>query len=309
MRQCERSGKRFNLDYIDPREALDIAGIEYSESGKNIGRNYIGIEECPFCQKGNNHLGVRVDAPVFNCFSCGTKGNLLKLFAKILGFGEALEKLADATPKELKEKLSEIRERAVHVELPKDCSTEITAYHAGYLISRGFDYEELCNNHNLHFTGPAAEIPNAIVVPFVKRNKLTTYTTISIADDVAIRYLHLPEEESILSVKEQLYGIDETDGNSCIVVEGIFDKFRIGEGCVCSFGTRLSEIQFSLLRKFSRVVILMDGDIAGMDATAEIVEELSGFVSEIIPVYLDDGVDPDIMDPKDIIKVRELIGK
>ena len=306
MKQIQKNKKQrknLQLEYIDVRELLDNLGINYKESGKNVGQGWIGVE-CPFCGNQSFHMGICLKAPVISCFVCGKKGTILTYLAKKLNsFPKAMEILGNAVPRELRSFEEEERHNAIKVELPKEASNIITPYHASYLKSRGFDYKELTEKYNLQFVGPIGRWANRIIVPVIKNYRLITFTSINIADNANIRYLHLSEEKSVIHIKNWLFGIEHTDGHSCCLVEGIFDMIRIGDGAVCTFGVVLSPEQKRMLSKFSVIKICFDGDEAGRTNADRLANDLSAF-AEVKLFDLPDGQDPDQLCQEDINKIK-----
>ena len=61
---------------IDIEEALSEAGIPYATSGKNIGRDAVGIT-CPSCSDERNHCGMFPNG-VWSCFACGVSGGIYR---------------------------------------------------------------------------------------------------------------------------------------------------------------------------------------------------------------------------------------
>jgi DNA primase len=310
MRQINKKKyKRINLEYIDFREVLDNLGINYSESGKNVSNGWIGTQ-CCWCGDSSNHLGINIESGSCSCFKCGQSGTIINYLAEELNsFEKAIEVLRDATPRELTGKESTIKERSVNVILPKNAVRKITPYHAGYLHERGFDYKKLTNKYNFHFCGPVGKWKNRIIVPITRRYKLISFTSIDISDDANIRYKHLSAEESIIHVKELIYGIEHTNQSTCCIVEGLFDMFRIGDGAVCGFGTKITSKQKLILSKFSKILIAFDGDEAGREGANKLANELAPLVDVEI-LDLPEGKDPDKLDKEDIKFIQnKLYGK
>jgi hypothetical protein len=78
------------IDYDDPRlqraidrwnliEFLDSYNVNYATSGKNVGRNFIGVSPCPQCGDRRNHFGIHRDSKAGNCFSCGQKFHPIRI--------------------------------------------------------------------------------------------------------------------------------------------------------------------------------------------------------------------------------------
>ncbi|HEC61629.1 MAG TPA: DNA primase [bacterium] len=124
--------------------------------------------------------------------------------------------------------------------------------------------------------------------------------------DYGPKYLNTPET-SFFRKGENLFGppgalkrIRET--NSFILVEGYMDVLALYQGgidsCVAPLGTAVSVGQFKLLKRYSRIgILLFDGDEAGIRATERAINlgEQQGMVIEVVSL-------PENVDPADIIE-------
>lgn len=305
MRQIQKN-KRIAIDQIDIREVLDDLHISYREQGKNVGEGWIGVC-CCFCDDQNYHLGINLAHKTINCFRCGTTGTIIKYLSEELkDFNKAITILGNAVPREL-QTFKQSKENAVHVKLPKRAKKEITPYHAGYLQRRGFNYKVLNDKYNLHYCGPVGKWANRIIVPVIRNYKLITFTSIDISDDSLMRYKHLKDEKSIISIKHYLFGLEYTDGYSCCLVEGLFDQFRIGDGALATFGTTITSEQKQLLIKFQKIVIAFDGDKAGKIGGEKLANDLSAF-TDVEILNLPENSDPDSLEREDIKFIQNKIG-
>lgn len=299
--------EKLRLDNVDIRSILDDIGISYDEHGKNVSRGWIGVQ-CPFCDDSSNHLGINLDHLTISCFSCGTSGTVLKYLSQELrSFKDAKQILEKAIPRELRRTLDFEQSIVTKCELPKGATKKYTKAHKKYLESRGFNIKKLTKRYDLYFTTDKtdkAKWENRIIVPIKRRNRLVTFTTISILKNPYVRYLHCPDEESIIPIKSLLIGEDLiTDKNKVKVVEGIFDLFRIGIGCVATLGTKVTPEQIYLLSKYQKVVIIFDGDKAGRKGTAHLSSNLSA-LTQVAIIDLPEGIDPDKLDNKSILFIR-----
>ena len=306
MRQISKQKReKINLDNIDIRLVLDEIGIEYFESGKNVSNNWIGTA-CPWCGDKSSHLGLCLTAPVVSCFKCGHTGNYLTYLSEELqSFPKAMDILQEFQPRELKPYQEGEHKKSIKVNLPKNATRIIQPEHAGYLEGRGFDYKKL-EKYNLHYCNPLGKWANRIIVPIYKGYKLLTFTSIDISDDVNIKYKHLSEEESVSHVKEILYGSEFTNGVVCSICEGIFDMWRIGDGALCTFGTKVTAAQKKILSKYNKVLICFDGDQAGKEGAEKLANDLAAFV-DIEILTLPFGKDPDTLDKEDLRFIRNKI--
>jgi len=294
-----RKQGKIHLDNIDIREVLDSLQIDYTEGGKNVSGGWIGVS-CPFCGDESNHMGINLERKTVSCFKCGVSGTAIKYLTEVLGsFNKAITILGDSVPRELRHFAQEEKQNATYVKLPEEASRVITPYHANYLRGRGFDPEFLTAHYNLHFCGPIGKWANRIIVPVIRQYQLVTFTSVDIATESDMRYRHLKDELSVVGIKDYLYGLEFTDGHTALVVEGLIDKWRMGDGCVATFGTKVTARQKKLLSKFKRIKILFDGDKAGREGSESLASDLAPF-TDVSVFDLPDNTDPDKLSAKDI---------
>ena len=121
------------------------------------------------------------------------------------------------------------------------------------------------------------------------------------ADKIA-KYINSPES-IIYDKSRELYGLyqakrDIARLDQSIIVEGYLDVIamhQVGiENVVATSGTALTENQIQLLRRFSRnVLVLFDGDEAGVKAALRSIDMLLAEGMQIKLLVLPDGEDPD----------------
>lgn len=311
MRQVNKRKRQedVNLEFVDIRALLDHINVPYYESGKNVSTGWIGVN-CPMpdCDDPSNHMGINLKSPVCTCYKCGKKGNYLTYLAAEVGnWGKAIELIKKFTPIELKMYQDPIEENNIsYVNLPEEADKNPSKYQINYLKNRGFDPKELDILCDLYYCSPIGDWANRIIVPIYKRNKLVTFTSVDIAKDSKLRYKHLSKEKSIIHTKNNLYGIEQCTGRNIIVVEGFFDKLRIGAGCVCTFGTKVTPEQKRLLTKFSKVIVLFDGDKAGWINGRKLAVDISAF-TEVELITLNEGIDPDDLSKEEIKQLQNIV--
>ena len=122
------------------------------------------------------------------------------------------------------------------------------------------------------------------------------------------KYLNSPESE-VFNKSRLLYNLHRTKDamrriDRAILVEGYFDAIAIDHagvpGVVASMGTSLTTGQASLLRRFTRrVVIAYDGDEAGRNATLRAAEVLLAAGLDVAALDLMGEKDPDSLIQKE----------
>lgn len=295
------------IDQIDVKELLDTLKIEYTESGKNVSNGWIGVQ-CPFCWDESNHLGINIENKTCSCFNCGHTGTIIGYLAEVLYSYQTAKKVIEkAIPRELKSFIQEKINTTVKVELPLHCTKRILKQHGEYLKSRGFNPFKLYKKYGLLSVGENSEFKwqNRIIIPIYRYGKLVTFTSIDTCKDSEIRYLHEKKEQSIIHCRQLLYGEERTKGKA-ILVEGIFDLWRIGDGTINTFGTQVTKEQKLLLSKYDEVIIASDGDEAGLKMAEIVGNDLAAFTNVRV-VDLPWGKDPDKLKKKHIKYLRSLL--
>jgi DNA primase len=117
-----------------------------------------------------------------------------------------------------------------------------------------------------------------------------------------VKYLNSPDTP-VFSKGKLLYGLNRSRNSirradRALIVEGYFDAVRVMsagiEEVVAPLGTALTEMQATLLRKYTRnVFLLYDSDAAGLKATFRSGDELLRQGFSVRVVTLPPGEDPD----------------
>lgn len=295
----------YNLEYVDIREVLDSENLDYRTSGKNISSGWIGVN-CPFCDDSGQHLGINLRAKTISCWKCGKIGTVLTYLSYELGsFNKALEVIKRFTPRELIHLEKDMERSGVSkVELPKNAKVGLSEFHKIYLRKRGFDPDILSDKYNLNHVGPVGDFANRIIVPVLRNSRLVTFTSIDISDKTSMRYRHLNDEQSIVPIKHLLFNSETSDKHNIFVVEGLMDCFRIGDGCIPTFGVKFTPEQKRLLVKYPYIKIIGDGDKDGWKFNVSLGNELAAF-SSVSYFKLESGLDPDTLSTEEIKYIRD----
>ena len=106
----------------------------------------------------------------------------------------------------------------------------------------------------------------------------------------------------------ELFNLHRVKGElSAVVVEGFFDCMKVSQAgypCVALMGCSMSQAQEKLLADhFGQVVLMLDGDEAGRNATEEITDRLQRVIFSVKTVALSDGVQPDQIAAEELEKI------
>lgn len=181
------------------------------------------------------------------------------------------------------------------VELPNG-SVPISSLKSGhparlFIEARRFDPDYLSDVYGLHYLEFSFDRPalsNSIVIPIYYNKKLVAWQCRKLDDEVGkSKYITSPGAQ----ISKVLYNWDNSeDYDYAIIVEGVFDVWRLGPPAMCVFGTHLSNPQFEKLKsRYSTVFILFDGD--AKNKSLAVCKRFSSSV-KMIPVFLEADKDP-----------------
>ena len=275
-------------------------------------RQYRG--RCPIHRgQGEEAFHANFRQNVFHCFACGAGGNVLDLVAAMEGCSirEAALRLSgfqapgSAAAGRPEERQLVTKKRMVN--LPLEFSLTLDRSHA-YLGRRGLD-AATTDRFGVGYYRGGGLMSGRVAIPIHdERGRLIAYSGRAI-DGTTPRYL-LPAGFHKSQVLFNYHRAVESGDKPLIVVEGFFDCMRIhqaGFPCVVALmGARLSSAQRALLtNRFSRVVLMLDGDPPGRRASAQIASELGRAVG-ITDLHLPDNLQPDLM-PCD--QIRQMLAR
>lgn len=283
---------------------LQDNNIPFSEGGRNVGRDWLGIEVCPFCGADNNHCGINQQTKSFNCFVCGKTG-LLPLFIHEtlnLSWNEVYKKI-----NEYSDQVQEItfRESGDKVIFPKPITEEMPKLANQYLEKRGFDPEFLHNEYNLKYTlGDAflkvgkdySNFSYRIIIPIYMNNILVSYTGRDYTGHREPRYMNPLLDACIIPPTSAIYGYDNIKkGGKAIFVEGYTDAWKMRGETVSTGGKVITkeQIRYIAEKDLELAVILFDED-AEKEAD-KFANNLTGVVKRIIVSTLEGVKDPGML--------------
>lgn len=288
-------------DYLTSRN------VQFKTEGKNTSQGWIQIP-CifPGCADPSTHLGINLTSGVYNCWACGAKGHVTKIVQEIDGISyEEAKKISDLfSSKEKEEKTNHVE----FIQLPKEISKEFPDLHSNYLKKRGYNPNFVIEKYNLYSCFQMGTYSYRIIIPIYMNNKLVSFTAKDVTNQQKVPYKNLPAEQSFLSVKESLYGIDFVKRKKAIIVEGPLDMWRIGDGAIATFGIQFTHSQvYSLIEKeLEEIIILYDYEEKAIKQAKKLANILSLFIPKVEVWELDQG-DPDTMNEADLREVKRFL--
>jgi len=275
-----------------------------TEGNKHCRPGWVQVH-CPFCAGSQDyHLGYNIRDDFWNCWRCKGKSpaKVVQALARC-GREEAYRLLEQYRGRPTKK-----RERnPIQVDIRKQCKLPpgtgpMNERHKRYLERRLFYPDDLEEVYGLKGTGPVGLYSHRIVIPIVYHGKIVSYQARDITGKSDLPYRACPMEEEALHHKHTLYALDLVGGDSCAVVEGVADAWRLGPDAVGTFGTGYTTPQANLIiKRFKRVFIVFDPEPIAQSVARDLAYVIGNAGREAVLVELgeEDGEDPGDMDQDD----------
>ena len=166
-----------------------------------------------------------------------------------------------------------------------------------YLLKKGYN-EELIKNSSLIIEDTIDKFSNRIVFPNIdEKKRVTSFSARTINDNTKPKYIN-----STIHMKTQnLYGINlpkDCMEKYIVLVEGATDVITLNQAeiknVVALLGTELTEEQCNLIKRITNTVIVaLDNDLAGKNATKRIIKTLNKFDIKSKILNIEKAKDPD----------------
>lgn len=236
--------------------------------------------------------------------SCTVRDAALKLQAWFMGEGAA--ELVAEKNEPVGESASEAG-RGMSINKPLPFTLQGIDSSHPYLKHRGIT-QETAELFGVGFFPGKGSMAGRIVIPIHnERGYLIAYAGRALDDDTEPRY-KLPGgfEKSL-----ELYNLHRAaamERRGVIVVEGFFDAMKVHQAgfpfAVALMGNSLSVAQARKLAPFGRVLVMLDGDVAGKEAAPKIAAQLAYDLAVQI-VAVPDGKQPDMLSSNEIRRILD----
>ncbi len=282
--------------------------ISYFTEGNNVSPGWANIK-CIFHSDKSNHLGFNLKKGYYFCWICGSfkiEDVLIELLSVEYREVKQIIKEYGNRPLLRNNKIKPLTSQVKSLIMPGE---DLTDRHKKYLIKRNFDPEYIIDKYKIKGTGIVGDWKFRIMVPVFYENKLVTYQGRDITNKANSKYMSLKKEDSIINIKNILYNFDNcTDKNIIIVMEGVFDVWRIGDYSCCTFGTSISDAQMKLLSQYKKIVFMFDDEKEAQKAAHKSAGQLSVLGHEVEIASIGIGTDPADLSNEEAKKIKgELI--
>jgi hypothetical protein len=268
------------MDYL-----LSCLGIQTAYLGhKHYRPGWINVE-CPWCS-GNPgfHLGWNLEDEYFYCWRCGWKPLLptIRKLAENRSWKEIRALIEEA------EGFSILKKTPPTDPIPKKSSLKLPSgagplnpAHRDYLSRRGLDSDEIEKEWKVMGTGPVSflegvDYKHRILAPVFWENQMVSFQARDITNQSPTKYKACPKHLEILHHKNIFYlHPDALTYRSVIVVEGIFDSWKMGKRSIALFGIsyKLSQVKW-LTKLFDQMIVIFDQDTEAQAQAHRLVSEI-----------------------------------
>jgi len=286
-------------EQISMKMVLDRYGIDWLRTSNEGVRG-----QCPIHKgQGNSSFHASLAKNVFQCFSCGARGNILDFVVQMerCTLPSAALKLVDwfalsAQPKALPRRASQAgltrRGDLSRGNMPLGFELKGLDHAHQYLISRGID-SPTAETFGVGFFRGRGCMQGRVVIPIHNsQGDLVAYAGRSITG-AEPKYL-FPRG---FHKSYELYNLHRITGSEVVLVEGFFDCIKTWQyaqvSAIALMGCSLSEQQEqTIVSRFRKATLLLDGDEAGRKAAKTIRSRL-GRAMQVRVIELADGRQPD----------------
>jgi len=281
---------------------LDDHGIQWWPPGStNVSRGHVGIQ-CPFCDDSLNHMGLEITGKKRPyCWKCG--GHSWPKLIRALT-GSSASKLVTEYGDIQHHPLGESRTRLRASKCTPPGSPDFKPQHKGYLTRRGFDADYLIRKYDLRVTGSTDYYPYRIIFPITYKKTIVSYQGRSYVDATP-KYMTAKPEDEVIFHKDIFFNLDNSTRDTVILVEGVFDAIRLGDGAIAAFGTAVTYNQLNLLvQQYRKVYTLFDSELAAQEKAIKVANYLSTAGLVVRNITLDSG-DPGDLDQDDALHLKK----
>jgi hypothetical protein len=304
---------------FDLRGYLEDKLIPYATDGKNISAGWLGIQ-CPFpdCGDPSNHLGIHLTKKFYSCWICGASGDIISLIQEI-------EQVSFTTAKmrvEEFQEMGESRHSPFFVTKGKSeydslLPTRFKPLVRGaepllvrsYFKRRNFALD-ICQKYGLGYVD-GGEYQMRLIAPVYSRGRLVSFQAVDMTGKANVPYVDCPEDRALVHNKHLVYGIDHVAGEQLILVEGLTDKWRMGDDSSALFGKNYTSQQLLVISdkiaegRIKVVKVLLDPDATKQaeDLTMRIAQR---FVAVRVKCINLECGDPADLSPEEAQRVRDL---
>ena len=287
--------------------------IPFVTEGPDTSPGWLSVT-CPFphgrgIKDHGQHGGFNIKGAYYSCWICGWHPleDVVMALSRI-PYHEACHLVQDYQVANPGKGLIKIERPVAGVQGPLQWplgSGPLLAHHKQYLAGRGYDPDYLEEYYQLKGTGPTGPYAYRIIVPVIIDGIMVSYQGRDWTRKQELPYKACAKEAELRDHKTVIYNFDHCPGPAVVVVEGVFDTWRLGDNCCCTFGIgwTLSQAMF-IAERFSKTFILFDPEPKAQRKAKGLVRALGALGVDAKRVNIEHG-DPGDMSIDESKKLME----
>jgi hypothetical protein len=278
--------------------------------------------QCPMCrsavtgsQPNKKYMAYNQEKGYFTCWRCGGHDpeNVVMALegcqyheacSRVLDYQAGYESRSMPWPV----KQERLHPTPTHLEWPA-CTVAMMAWHKEYLASRGYDPEYLECKYRLLGTLDCGPYANRVLAPIFHEGHPVSYQGRDITGQSDMKYKTCRKADEVVHHKHILYNLDNRRPHVLIVVEGIMDVWRLGDGAAATFGTKVTPEQVGLIASLrpSRLFTIFDVESDAQRRARWLRDQVAPLGMEAVNVRLSKGDPGDLPQDEADILMRELL--
>ncbi|MFA5355740.1 MAG: hypothetical protein WC302_03380 [Candidatus Paceibacterota bacterium] len=193
-------------------------------------------------------------------------------------------------------------------ELWETFDKDLPQLHWDYLEKRGYDPKYLQRKYLVRSCYITGRFPYRVVVPVIMNGQIVNISARDVTGKQKEKYMGLKNNEAIIPMKSCLYNIDSVR-DKIVIVEGIFDQWKIGNGCVATFGVEWTSDQLDLIREKDviKAFVMYDAEEKAQKKAEILANALSAFVPSV-EIVVPPKADPGELTKEEAWEIRRELG-
>lgn len=280
-------------------------GIDHAFQGKNISRGWLGLQD-PW--KGHDtgyHLGWNLSGGYLHSWSTGGHSlySWMRIVTPSVNYHTALESYGDYI-----DDRAFLKKKTTHAESVPFDFDDLSKVAKKYLEKRGFDPDELAKKYNLRDGGFVGDFKFRVIAPIYQDGIIVAYQGRDYTNSQTLRYKMLALEKTAKNPKHCLYNKDNCKSSHLVAVEGMYDCWKWGDGCVATMGTSVTQEQIREMAKFKKVTLIFDSEVPAQERAKKIATSLSALGVPSVEV-IDTETEKDLgaMTFDEVDKIKEIV--
>jgi len=268
-----------SIDYIVER----YVDLEPAQNGEKMG-------VCPFHDDNDPSMFVNIDKGVYNCFGCGSTGDVIDFVMKIedASFKEAVEIITgddfsnqniifDSKTKKQEDLLSLVNKESSH-KINESLVEEYKQYTHQYLLDRGYT-EEILNEYDVGYCpNPNDDLYNRVTFAWRDLDgNLVAIAGRDVTEKSSAKY-KTKKNGSKAYTFFNAYRVSQLDTKSVIVVEDEKSVIRLGQfgypNAVALGNNDLGERKWQLRQLAETAILAFDNDEEGVSGRNKAIKKL-----------------------------------